>query len=497
MTRHSPLPKVGDPHELWVFHILPDPANARSAIWAAARVPDDHIVAVMNTFVIRELKLEEEPERYYASARIRESAQRTGRWSDGQPLDFTQVFGGGEYSSKYYAGRRIWRAYNLLVPETPLPAEYGDLRVDAPYPFSLKASKVTPRHIQRVMRDYYQGTPYDLRRSGGRMAGGVWGSPHRYAQSNLPPPDDPARAKLGGAHDPWERPMSIFRTVHSYVAQARSWLPDACGGTLWFAPHVAMGSVYHPIPIGAFGALPPSLTTFSLNKLDRKAAFWAFSATANLAEARFAWVQPEVEAMQDVLERRMPAIQAATDKAFLANGDVAALSREYQALAADVLDKWWAFFDALLYRYADGYLHFNQGPVSPQPLTYPDWWLQAVIPDVAKRLTGKPSISPPTTPMLASALVEETPATLTAATVETAPLATPPLAPVTQLPFMLALILAAFLFGGLAGLAASGGGGLRRQHTRLLVSARRAALQEGGGAARGILLPLSLAGRVN
>jgi dipeptidase len=45
---------VIDPHEAWVFHIIPDDSGS-SAVWVAQRIPDNHISIVANQFTIREI----------------------------------------------------------------------------------------------------------------------------------------------------------------------------------------------------------------------------------------------------------------------------------------------------------------------------------------------------------------------------------------------------------------------------------------------------------
>ena len=79
------------------------------------------------------------------------------------------------------------------------------------------------------MRDYYEGTPYDLTQG---MAAGPFGTPMRW--------------RAGAASSPagnFERPIATAKTIVSYVLEVRSWLPPEVGAVLWFAMHAAHTSV--------------------------------------------------------------------------------------------------------------------------------------------------------------------------------------------------------------------------------------------------------------
>ena len=82
---------VTDTTETWVFHILPDDTGT-SAIWVAQRVPDDHITAIANQFIITTPNLTD-TNNFMGSANMYSVAERNNLWSrdSGVPFNFAQV----------------------------------------------------------------------------------------------------------------------------------------------------------------------------------------------------------------------------------------------------------------------------------------------------------------------------------------------------------------------------------------------------------------------
>lgn len=171
---------VIDPNEGWVFHILADPSGS-SAIWVAARVPDDSVAVVANMFSVREVDLSDTAN-FLGRKDMWEIAEQQGLWKPGTPKDFTATFSDGEYAHKFYSGRRMWGVFRLLSPSASLPADYGNLKVDAPYPFAVKVdTPIGPRDAMAVLRDWYADSPYSA--SDG-VAAGPFGTPDRYSNNN-------------------------------------------------------------------------------------------------------------------------------------------------------------------------------------------------------------------------------------------------------------------------------------------------------------------------
>lgn len=179
---------VSDPRETWMFHVMPDDSGS-SAIWVAQRVPDDHITAVANQFVIQEIDPTNNPRDFVASSNIFEVAIRNHWWSpsDGRLLNFAAVYGTDRKSTAYACTRRVWRVFTLAAPSLlPVFSGYTDglatygfgPNLTQPYPFSVKPDKpLTVQDIMNMNRDQFEGTDFDLTKG---TDAGPFGDPMRY-----------------------------------------------------------------------------------------------------------------------------------------------------------------------------------------------------------------------------------------------------------------------------------------------------------------------------
>ena len=82
---------VGDKTEAWMMHIITGPNNA-SAVWAAARVPDDQVAVMPNAMIIREMDLDD-ADNFLASDNVHSFAIEQGWWDpEAGPFDFTAAY---------------------------------------------------------------------------------------------------------------------------------------------------------------------------------------------------------------------------------------------------------------------------------------------------------------------------------------------------------------------------------------------------------------------
>uniref|UniRef100_K3W943 Dipeptidase n=1 Tax=Globisporangium ultimum (strain ATCC 200006 / CBS 805.95 / DAOM BR144) TaxID=431595 RepID=K3W943_GLOUD len=359
---------IGDKYgEMWVFHVLTGKDNS-SAVWAAQRVPDGHVTALANGFTIREMDLDDS-DWYMASPNVVSFAEEMGWWDSSKPFDFTAAYGDSEKDAvgPLYTGRRIWRVYDVLAPSLKLDARLGSFSQYATYPFSVKPDELVELNtVMELLRDHYEGTKYDMTKG---IAAGPFGSPVRWGGNT--------QGVLGG----WERPISMYRTMFSFVLQVRGSLPDAIGGVAWYAQSAPHGSVYVPFSCRQ-EEIPESYLLGKQSEFHPKSAWWAFNFVNNWSLLRFNAINQEVRKEIGILQSEAFITRAQMEKHALANlAHDSKLLNEYiekqsNDQATHVVDHWWQFAWLLVAKFSDGYVTTGEQPRQMQAPGYPAWWLQ-------------------------------------------------------------------------------------------------------------------------
>ena len=350
---------IVDGNEAWFFEIHASGPLNTGAIWAAQRIPDNHVGVSANRGRIGQLGTD--PNYFMYSSNVHSFAQEMGWWSpaDG-PLHFSRVYSPKE---SLYNSRREWRVLDILAPSYNLdPWEIY-------FPFSVVPdAKVSVEQVMNIKRDHYEGTEFDLTQG---VAAGPFGTPDRWATSSA----------LGE----WERAISLFRCSYVIVMQTRSWLPSEIGGVAWFGEDVPQSTCYIPIYCGV-SSLPSILTTGARNVFSRDSAWWAFQLVGNYANLKYSYMIEDIKAVYTKFEsyflKIQPAIETVALDLYKQDPKLAIdfLTNYTSTQATSVVNAWWDLFDTLVVKYQDGYVaRFNDnGTMSLGTVGYPMSWLDIV-----------------------------------------------------------------------------------------------------------------------
>lgn len=367
---------VADPKEGWVFEMCGYDMNGTDGVWVAQRVPDDAFFAAANQFRIRDVR-ENAPDMMY-SKNIFDVAKAKGWWKpENGPLDWTAVYGDGEFHHPYYSLRRVWRAMSLVAPSLKL-SPWVEGPFTKAYPFTIKPdNKLIPRDIFAIHRDNYEGTEFDLTQG---LAAGPFNDPNRFEGQAEGMADKEGRlTPLDGA---FERPLNIYRCVYAYVNQSRAWLPDAIGGLTWYGPDRPATAVLLPFHAGV-NDLPAQIQKGDALKLERGSLWTAFNYVANYAMLKYSFMIKDIVKVRERYESAAFGEQPALEEKALAlwkkgdqKGARKLLTADADTRAKALLKDWWNLSDQLYIKYNDGFLNTKDGLA--QEVFYPAWWLKAV-----------------------------------------------------------------------------------------------------------------------
>jgi dipeptidase len=304
---------IADPQEVWVmevFSVGPDwekGSGRLGAIWAAQRIPDEHIAIVPNWSIIKEIDLDN-AEDFMASSNYMQVAIDKGWYNpeEGKPFIWQEVY---SPLPREWAVSRLWLFYTQFAPNfkkwpdkklqnsfSGYDAYHQFIEPLSLYPFSVKPEKkVSVQDVIAFQRSVYEGTIYDM------TADVDWFVPDGKGglmKSPLATPF-PTRDMRELLDITWRRMVS--RGGYGMVAQLRSWLPDPIGGVYWLYLDNQYVSTYVPIYAGV-DKISPYYTTYDPDQFAENSARWLIDFVDNLLYLRWQEAIKDLRTLRDPLE---------------------------------------------------------------------------------------------------------------------------------------------------------------------------------------------------
>jgi dipeptidase len=383
---------IADKDEAWIMELVGKGPGVKGAVWVAARVPEGCITAHANLSRITTFPLDE-PENWLYSADVVRFAVEKGfyKTDSGKAFSFRDAYHPNiGASQKRGCAGRVWSIYRRSAPGQAFSDAYfrGEEGSDD-YPLFIKPDNPLSAHdVMELMRDHYEGTPYDMTKG---VDAGPFGSPYRFRD-------------LAWAVDDqgymWERPISTQQAGFVVVTQSRRTLPDAVGGVVWFTPDEAYTSCFTPLYCG-IDALPDPYGRGDYGKFSWDSAWWVSNLVSNLAYDRWSRIIPDVLLAQREREaallKMQPVIEEAAVK--LADSDEAlmrAFLTNYSVSTGEaVFRRWQELAEVILTKHVDGYVKATGG--RPKAAGYSNDWLRRVVAERPEQFklkgVGKPGVT--------------------------------------------------------------------------------------------------------
>ena len=290
---------IADVHEVWHLEILGSGKHTRGSIWAAQRVPDDHISVNANASRIRQIDLAD-PDFFMASANIFTVAQDSGWWDPEEGLfEFCYTYS-PESRQSFASRRREWRVFDLIAPSRKFHPDAEN------FPFSVKPDTlVTLEKLISIFKDYFEGTDFNM------IKNITWTNEKGLTEISplanpfMPYDMNPLFKINGGWGWRGERPIARWYTIYATITQSRDWLPDEIGGVVWLAFDNVASSIYTPLYC-SISDVPDSYKTPGRKiGFTRDSAWWAFNRTGTLAAQRWGDMRKDIDAVWLPLQTQM------------------------------------------------------------------------------------------------------------------------------------------------------------------------------------------------
>ncbi len=365
---------ISDPNEVWFMDMIGKGPENKGAVWVARKVPDGYICAHANQARIRQFPLNDKKNCLYAEDVIAFAREKGYFKGEDKDFSFADAYAPPDFGALRFCEARVWSMFRRAAPSLNLTDEYikGDPNAK-PLPMWIKPDKkLSVRDVMELMRDHFEGTDLDMTKD---IGAGPYCLPYRWR---------PLTWKVDDVTYFNERAVSTQQTGFSFVAQARSWLPDPIGGVYWFGVDDTYSTVYIPMYCGINQA-PKSFATGSgsFYEFSWNSAFWVFNFVSNFAYLRYKDMILDIQKVQRELEGKFLASQPEVDKAALKLFQEAPqLARDYLTeysvnQAEETVKRWKKLGESLIVKYMDGNVKDELGKVTHPG--YPETWYKHIV----------------------------------------------------------------------------------------------------------------------
>lgn len=277
---------IADPKEVWHFEIFGEGPDKIGGVWAAIRIPDEHVGVSANIPRISKVDPKDK-DNCMASENVFEVAKRMGFWDGKKPFRFWEAYAGGNYSGEHKSfSIREYFILNKLAPSLKLSYDAEEL------PISVKPDQpVSATDVMALLSETYEGTEYDMTKN---LKVAVKQKDSDRTDTIVSPMANPwmTRDMVAMLNGLKEGAVTSYRLVavpqcsYSTVIQLRDWLPDAVGGLVWMAFDNPGQSPRIPIFCGTTD-LPACFKVCGQHRYREDAAVWTFRRANKLATVKW------------------------------------------------------------------------------------------------------------------------------------------------------------------------------------------------------------------